>query len=181
MPNNHHMAEAGLPDSREEALAYLASLSLGLLDPDFASLIVDDGPQVVQWLETVSPLRFESIAGFPDYHPEKPGGRPAGGRSMDPVLFAYDELGPWADKVARSHRSPHVRLKDTPLGGGTGFVDEAVLAERARHDDRGCGNGLVGPLLKALLDRGIEPALQWRATDLLEEGGRVVGVSFDTP
>src|SRR4051812_5688447 len=101
LPNNHHMAEAGFSDSRDAALSYMQSLSLGLLDTEFAELLVDEGPQVVRWLEAVTPLRFEAIPGFPDYHPEKPGGRPDGGRSLDPVLFSYDELGTWAGKVAR--------------------------------------------------------------------------------
>jgi 3-oxosteroid 1-dehydrogenase len=180
VPDNHHMAEAGLPDSRDQALTYLQSLSLGLIDAEVAASIVDEGPQVVRWLEAVTPLRFEAIAGFPDYHPEHPGGKPGGGRSLDPVPFPFDELGSWGKKVARSQRNPHVRLIDTPLGGGTGRVPPELLAQRAVHDSRGCGNGLVGPLLKALLDHGIEPVLDAPATDLLIGNGRVVGARFAT-
>jgi succinate dehydrogenase/fumarate reductase flavoprotein subunit len=176
--NNNQMAERGLSDSRDEARAYLQSLSLGLIENEFIDLIVDEGPDLVRWLESVSALRFDALVGFPDYHPEKPGGKLGGGRSLDPALFSFAELGAWAARVARSARNPHVRLTDTPLGGGTGFLAEDVAAERASQDLRGCGNGLVGPLLKALLDRGIEPQLQRRAEDLLVEDGRVSGVEL---
>ena len=37
IPNNPHAAAAGLSDSREEALAYLDSLSLGAIDPALAA------------------------------------------------------------------------------------------------------------------------------------------------
>ena len=33
VPLNHHQREAGVTDSREDALAYLDSLSLGRMDP----------------------------------------------------------------------------------------------------------------------------------------------------
>jgi len=180
VPNNHHMTEIGLADSRDEGLAYLRSLSLGLIDDEFARLIVDEGPDVVRWLEGVSPLRFEAIPGFPDYHPERPGGKPGGGRSLDPVLFPFVELGGWAERVGRSHRNRHLRLTDTPLGGGSGVIADDVLAERAVRDLRGCGNGLIGPLLKALLDRGIEPQLGVPARDLIVRHARVSGVEFHT-
>jgi 3-oxosteroid 1-dehydrogenase len=172
MPNNPHMPEG--TDSREAALDYLESLSLGLIDPATAAVLVDDGPSTISWLESVSDLRFDQLPGFPDYHPENPGGRT--GRSLDPALYSFDKLGDWAQRVVKGHRNPHVRLADIPIGGGTGVLSEETLAAREQSDQRGCGAGLVGPLLRALLDRGVEPVLNARATDLVVEDGRVVGV-----
>ena len=172
MPLNPHMPPGS--DDRQAALDYLESLSLGLIDPAAAETIVDEGPTTIAWLESVTDLRFEALSGFPDYHPENPGGRT--GRSLDPALFSFDELGSWASRVVTGHRNPHVRLADIPIGGGTGILSDDVRAERERTDARGCGAGLVGPLLRALLDRGIEPMLNARATDLVVQDGRVVGV-----
>lgn len=176
VPLNHHQDEAGVTDSREEALAYLASLSLDRMDPTLAEAFVDNGRATIQWLEDVTELHFTLLPRYPDYHPENPGGKPDGGRSLDPGLFCYASLGPWQDKVARSKRSAHLKITDTTLGGGTGFLDEAEMQRRIDNDLRGCGNALVGPIIKALLDLGVEPVVGATATDLLLEGGRVVGV-----
>ena len=83
------MLEAGLDDSREDALRYLESLSHGLINPELAAAFVDTAPQVIDWLEESTDLTFQLVAGFPDYHPENPGGKPGGGRSLDPGVFSY--------------------------------------------------------------------------------------------
>jgi 3-oxosteroid 1-dehydrogenase len=121
------------------------------------------------------------VRGFPDYHPEHPGGKPGGGRSLDPGLFPFPVLGPWADKVARPTRNPHLTLTEMPLGGGDGFLDPEVLADRRERDVRGCGQALVGALLKACLDRGIEPRLRTRAVELVVADGEVRGVVVEGP
>ena len=49
-------------------------------------------------------------------------------------------------------------LPETDLGGGDGRIArEARAGAAAREDLRGCGAALVGGLLAALLDRGVEP------------------------
>ena len=179
VPLNHHQDEAGIADSREEALAYLASLSLDRMDPTLAEAFVDQARPTIAWLEEVTDLRFTLLPSYPDYHPENPGGKPGGGRSLDPGLFSYASLGPWADKVARSKRSAHLKITDTTLGGGTGYLDEAELQRRIDNDLRGCGNALVGPILKALIDAGVEPVLHAPARDLVLADGQVKGVVVD--
>ena len=96
IPNNHHMAEAGIEDSREDALAYLDSLSLGMMDGELVATLVDTGPEMLRYMEANTPLSVHVFEGYPDYHPENPGGKPGGGRSLDNDLFAFEELGPWA-------------------------------------------------------------------------------------
>ena len=51
IPNNHHMAAAGIADSREDALAYLDSLSLGAMDPELVAAFVDTAPEMLRYLE----------------------------------------------------------------------------------------------------------------------------------
>ena len=176
IPLNHHQNEAGITDSRDEALEYLASLSLDRMDPAMAEAFVDNGRSTIEWLETVTDLEFTLLPSYPDYHPENPGGKPDGGRSLDPGLFSFAELGPWSDKVVRSRRSAHLKITDTTLGGGTGFLDDETVQYRIDNDLRGCGNALVGPLIKALLDLDVTPVLDARALDLLRDGERVTGV-----
>lgn len=183
IPN--HGRGHGRPDSRADALAYLASLSHGLIRTEMAEAFVDTGPKVVDWIEAVTALSFTSIDGFPDYHPERPGGRPDGGRSLDPGLFAFPRLGEWADRVVRPAKNPHLTLPETDLGGSDGRIPRDELTRRRDADERGCGAALVGGLLEALLERGVEPQLGCRATELLTAGNStgitVTGVRVMTP
>lgn len=179
IPLNHHQDEAGIEDSREEALDYLGSLSLGRMDPELAATFVDNARATIEWLEETTPAQFTLLPRYPDYHPENPGGKPDGGRSLDPGLFSYATLGAWQGRVARSKRSAHLKITDTTLGGGTGYLSEEEMQRRIDGDLRGCGNALVGPIIKALLDLGVEPVVNARATDLLLEDGRVTGVRLD--
>lgn len=178
IPLNHHMADLGVTDTKEEALSYLESLSNGLIDPTLAEAMVDAGPAVVRWIEASSGTRFAVIDGFPDYHSEFPGARREGGRSLESLLFPFDELGEWKHRVTRGEQlSGNILMGETGLGKGvpTG-VPEEELARRRERDERGAGQGLVGGLLKGLLDRGVEPRTNHAATRLLTEDGAVVGV-----
>jgi len=183
IPNNHHMAELGLRDSRDDALTYLMSLSHGLIDPDLAAAFVDTGPEMVGWLEAQTPARFRIVEGFPDYHPEFPCGKPEGGRSLECPLFSFDELGAWRDRVTVGYnygRAP-VTMAESPLGSAVPTpVAPAEIAHRAERDERGCGQSLIGRLLKGCLDRGIEPVTGARAVELLSAERRVVGVRVET-
>ena len=181
VPCSAQMAASGIADSRDDALRYLASLSFGYIRPGFAEAFVDDGPRVFQWLESATALRMKIVSGYPDYHPERPGGKPGGGRTLEPELFSFRQLGSWADRVVSSHRNPHLMLSDTTLGGGTGILEEEVLAQRRADDLRGCGAALIGPLLKGCIDRGAQPVTGSRALDLVIEGGRVTGVVLEQP
>jgi 3-oxosteroid 1-dehydrogenase len=181
VPCSAQMAASGIADSREDALRYLVSLSFGHIRPGFAEAFMDDGPRVFQWLQSAAGLRMKIVSGYPDYHPERPGGKPGGGRTLEPELFSFRQLGGWADRVVSSHRNPHLMLSDTTLGGGTGHLDEKIQAQRHEEDLRGCGAALVGPLLRACLDRGVEPVTASRAHDLVIDDGRVTGVVVEQP
>ena len=182
IPMNPHMAELGIDDSREEVLTYFGSLSNGLIDMDLAAALIDAGPEVVTWLEQNTPVRFQIIKDFPDYHPEHPGAKPGGGRSMECPLFPFVSLGEWQHRVTVGPQlSGNIMMSETSLGrGAPQGVDPTELERRKIRDERGAGQGLIGPLLKACLDRGIEPRTGMRAIRLLTEGTRVVGVRFDS-
>lgn len=179
MPNNHLQAEAGVTDSRQMALDYLASLSLGQIDSDMAAMFVDEGPGAIAHLADRTPCSFHLLPDYPDYHPEHPGGLPAGGRSLDNGLFGYDELGEWAGKI-RNHRGANpVMLIETPLGGATEMPPMELIGERVASRQNGMGLGLVGALLRGVLDRGIEPVTGARATELIVDDGVVHGAEME--
>lgn len=167
MPVNHLQAAAGIADSREQALAYLDALSLGQIDSDMAATLVDTGPEALRYLAEHTPCSFHVIPNYPDYHPEHPGGLPGGGRSLDNALFSYDELGDWAARVRNDRGAHPIMLTETPLGGASELPPADVLVERARRNENGMGLGLVGALLRGLLDRGVEPMLQAPAAHLV--------------
>ncbi len=68
-PLTDHEAQVGMPDSRDEALTYLASLSQDLIDPPLAAAYVDAGPEMVRWLEAKTPARFRIVRGVPRLPP----------------------------------------------------------------------------------------------------------------
>jgi 3-oxosteroid 1-dehydrogenase len=182
IPVNPHMAELGIEDSREEALTYLNSLSNGLIEADRVAALVDAGPEMVTWFEANTPVKFQIIKDFPDYHPEHPGAKPGGGRSLECPLFPYADLADWQDRVSVGPQlSGNIMMSETSLGrGAPSGVAPEELARRRVRDERGAGQGLIGPLLRACLDRQIDPRTGMRAVELIVDDGRVVGVRFET-
>lgn len=178
IPGNHHAATAGRPDSREDALRYIGSLSHDRQDPDLVAAFVDAAPGVLRWLEDNTGLRFVVLP-YPDYHSENPGAMAAGGRSLAEELFPYVELGGWASRVTLSP-GQNVRMRIGPTesvyGGGAGAPSAADMADREARDLRGWGQALVGGLLGGLLEQGVEPITRAHVTQLVVDGDRVVGV-----
>ncbi len=174
---NRFAAQAGVNDSRDEALAYLRSLSNGMLIEEMAEAFVDTGPELIDWLEAATPLKLQLVKGYPDYHPERPGGKARGGRSIEPKMFAFEALGEWAGRV--TGQDTPMSISETPLGGGTGVLTAEVAADRMRRRVQGCGRALAGALLKGCLDRGIVPVTGARARSLILEDGAVKGVRFE--
>lgn len=177
LPGNKYGAQAGIEDSAEDGAAYLAALSNGMILPEFTDAFVSTVEEMLDWTEQRTPLRMRLVPGYPDYHPEFEGGKPAGGRSTEPSLFSFDELGEWATRFLGARRSMYVG--ETPVGGGTGFLSPQEEERRAARQLEGLGRGLLGALLKGLLDLGVPVATGRRAVRLLSEEGRVVGVEFE--
>jgi 3-oxosteroid 1-dehydrogenase len=181
IPNNPHMRAAGIPDSREEALTYLGSLSHDLILPELAEAYVDVGPEMVAWLETNTSVRFQMVEEFPDYHPEFPGGKPQGGRSLECPLMSYQTLGDAADRVTvgSNYGTAPVSMSESNLGRAIpiGVTDEEK-ARRQREDLRGCGQSLIGHLFRACIEQEIEIFTDTAALDLRLTDGEITGVQY---
>ncbi|MFO7962316.1 MAG: FAD-binding protein [Desulfobacterales bacterium] len=161
IPNNHHMAKKGLEDSREDALTHLQHIGLGRHDEKRAIAFIDYGPEMLKYIEENTPLKMTILPRYPDYRSELPGGRFAG-RYLLPsplpmamVLAEAEKKYPILDKV----RKPPVSLQ-------LGMPDELWAG----------GRTLIGPLVLACIDRGIEIRLKTRAKKLIVENGRVIGL-----
>ena len=184
IPNNPHQAEIGVTDSREEALQYLMSLSRGVMDQRLVEAYLDAGPEMVSFLDAKAGTEFYAVPDFPDYHPEHPGGKPGGGRTIECPIFAFEQLGEWADKFTHTPYYPdeHLTMSETSLGA---VVPKPVPPEererRAAHDERGRGPALTGRLFRGCREAGVEFFLSHRGVELLRTDGRISGVRFDTP
>src|SRR5215831_791042 len=183
VPNNHHMPAAGIPDSRAEALAYVQRLADGRSDDTLIETFLDEAPAMVRFVEECTPVKFQALPQYPDYHPEFEGAKP-GGRALDPGLFDTNQLGPWQEKL---RRSPIFGL--TPMSVTESIewgvlskpqqLPYTLLGQRFAAGLVGYGGALVGGLLKALLECGIEPILGLAARAAVVEDGRVVGMQTD--
>lgn len=181
LPGNHHMAEVGVPDSRDEALAYLRRLTNGHEhDPAVLEAFVDTAPEVLAYLEANTPLRMQPVSNFPDYFfaYDVPG-KKWGGRSCEPMPYAVgEELPEWRDKLV-------TRGTLMSLGAATMLSEDfaaptpelqAELARREAQDVRTKGAALIAMLFKGLLQRGVDLLIETPARELVVVDGRVVGV-----
>lgn len=193
VPNNPTLVDAGVVDSDEVVLTYLRGLVGGAVEDARLRAYVQEGPRMMAWLQDASPwLRFEHVAGYSDYHPERSGGRPEG-RTVEALPFDTRKLGRWASSLRRS-----------PLSGPAGvYLTEAEYAKvammrrtwagrrvavamvlRALRDRvRGrrmvaLGQALVGRLRLALAEADVPVWLDAPMTALVVEDGRVVGVEL---
>ena len=177
-PVNGHMAAAAISDSREAALAYFHALS-GDLDAPVLEAFVDEAGPAIAFLERVTPLKFGILAGYPDYYLGRPGALESGGRALDADLFDFGRLGDWRDRVFTSGPVSRLMLRETPLGGAATLPSADEFGRRIAADLRGFGQSVVGALLLACLERGIEPRLGAGVRRLLHDDGRVTGVQVD--
>ena len=184
IPHNHHLAEAGLEDTREDAVNYIRRISDGReLDPSLIAVFVDTAPEMLQYLEAKTPLKTQLVTNLPDYYmlilDRIPGCKPFS-RSVEPLPYpARHELGSeWADRIAARSTLLSLGASTTlvedlaALGGLTPNLDE--LARREREGVRVKGAALVACLLKGLLERGVDVRVASPARELVTDNNRAV-------
>lgn len=177
-PLNRQAAAAGISDSREEALEYVRRLTLGREpDPALVDVYVDRAHEALEYLEDHTPLKLMLAPPFTDYYADLPGGKREGGRSLEPQPFdARTELGEWAPKVRTSpHLAPLTMAEGAQVLLG-GALPEGLVEQREAEDVRVLGPGLVAPLFKGLLDRGVPVRTGEPVDELVVVDGSVVGV-----
>ena len=161
--DNPRQRAAGMSDSREEALAYFKALDHGDLVDDTLEAFVDRGPEALEFLENIGALSVSLLDGYPDYYLDRPGAKPEGGRALDHDLFALGELGEWASRITAIEEMKPMMLPEE-------------MQRRVGNNERGFGQAMVGRLLKACLERGIEPMLGVETRELIRDGDRITGI-----
>jgi 3-oxosteroid 1-dehydrogenase len=174
IPNNHYQREAGIEDSDDDIVAYLDALAPGQLDPETLAAFIESGPEMIRYFTDKTPVRFHAYVDYPDYQPYLPGAKVVSGRALDNEAFCFEQLGKWAARVNPSKMA--YPLRGSLMDAINGTLDEATLAERAKHDYRALGQALIGALFKAVLDRNIPVQFEKRARKLVKDGNRVIGV-----
>ncbi|MGE4305531.1 MAG: FAD-binding protein [Novosphingobium sp.] len=174
IPGNHHQLEAGIEEDDEDVVAYLDAMAPGQLDPDTLMAFMENGPELIRFLEDRTPVRFHAFADFPDYQPYLPGAKPDGGRSLDNEAFSFERLGSLATRVNPTKMAYPVR--GSLMEAITGSLDEETLAVREAGDYRGLGQALAGSLYLGVIERGIPVEFEKRAKKLVKDGERVIGV-----
>lgn len=175
IPNNDHMHEVGSSDSREQALTYLRSLSLGGMDMELAEVYVDEAPAVIRSLEKDSSLSFNATS-LPDYQPENPGGTL--GRTLTPQLFPAGELGDLRPHLRPAPSFP-VPFCWEDIQHGINLIDPKVFQDRLAKGLVGGGEALMAGLIKQALDKGVKFQRNIRAHRLVIHNGTIVGLECE--
>ena len=179
VPNNRYMREAGISDSREDALAYIRRLTLGRVADELIVTFVDECNETVEFLERHTNIRFHAHLDHPDYQPELPGGRP-GGRGIGGDLYDTSRLGAFQPLLRFGPNTLPVkhlaRTADGELTSDRAAWDFPGLARSLNEGQVGSGRALVGELLEACLAHGVRLLNETRAVELVRRGSRVAGV-----
>jgi 3-oxosteroid 1-dehydrogenase len=179
IPSNRYIAGQ---DSREEAIAYATRISDGrAADPKMIEVYVDTAPEAFDYLEAntgyVSAPSITPNLSMSDYYTVVPGRIP-GAKVYPRTVSAQPypagrELGELAKLV---NPSPWVTPPEVAFGEPT-EVTPAELERRRAEGYRAKGGGVIAPLYKALLDRGVDVRVSAPATELVtDDAGAVVGV-----
>ena len=70
VPNNPHMAAAGVPDRTEDGLTYLRNIVGDSTPDEILRTYVTESRRMVEYLEERSAVRFEALEKYCDYYPE---------------------------------------------------------------------------------------------------------------
>ena len=193
IPCNSVASRSGVQDTKEAAKLYMRHEAGSRYSEEHVEAYLEKGPEMIDFLERETAVRFQASISFPDYHSEAPGA--ALGRSIVAEPFNALALG------NRLHllRKP---LRQTTLFGmniGSGvelthffratrsFTSAVFVARRiVKHAydlvryGRGTrlanGNALVAQLLKSAFDTGVEIRLSSPVNRLIVEKGQVTGI-----
>ncbi|WP_236788413.1 3-oxosteroid 1-dehydrogenase [Amycolatopsis sp. GM8] len=188
IPNNEALPDHG--DTPEAARAYLEAIVGDVVPAELREAFLQHGPEVVALIQRETPLRFQWVPGYSDYHPEAPGGR-AAGRSVEPKPLDGHILGEELANLEPPYSA-------SPLGVPITQADYRWLSLIARHP-RGVlrmlglgarwltgrvtgkqllamGQALAAGLRAGLQQAGVTVRLDTPLVDLVTENDRVTGV-----
>jgi 3-oxosteroid 1-dehydrogenase len=148
------------------------------------------GPEMLAFVRAHTPLEFAWVPGYPDYHPEAPGGL-ARGRTIEPRPMDTRAAGPdLADLAppylaapngmavtAVDYRWLSLGLRHLRSVSTAGRLAVVTAADRVRRRRRlTMGQALAAGLRAGLRSAGVPVRLSTPMTGLLVEDGRVTGI-----
>ncbi|WP_084651531.1 FAD-dependent oxidoreductase [Ottowia thiooxydans] len=193
VPGNPLAKEAGLPDTRADALAYMRHEAGEFFHEELAAAFLDNGPKAIEFFRKNTAVQFEMPVRIPDYHAEAPGGS-LGARSIVAAPFDGRLLGDQVEYLAPPlHELTVFGVMVASGADYTHFLHATQSLRSAWYVTRRLsihflqklrygrgmklvnGNALVGRLAKSAFDLGVDLWLQSPAQRLIVEDGRVVG------
>lgn len=195
IPCNDQMPGTGVSDTYEEALTYMKYLTEGEVPQERIEAYLKNAPEMVRYMQNSFGVKFRPVAKYPDYFPDKPGGKP-GARTMEPLEFDASQLGEEFERQREPYKGTLVlgRLSMNQVeahmlfGQAPGWLwltfrmmwnywTDFVWRRRTWRDRRmTLGQALVGQLRHALLRQKVPLQLNTGLDELVQEGGRVTGV-----
>lgn len=200
IPANGPAKRLGIQDSIEKGRTYLKHEAGDHFDADRVESFLVNGPKAIEFFEQKTELQFDLGPTFADYHPDAPGGMPAG-RSLVARPFDGRALGPEIQRL----RPPLSEITFLGMMIGSGkellhFFNVARspvsafyvtrlfarflrdLAFHGRPMRLMNGNALVGRLAKSCFDKGVPIWTNANVRSLTtDDAGRVIGAVVDTP
>lgn len=190
IPNNPFMKRDGVPDSYEQARAYLDNVVGDHADAPGATRerrhsYLLEAPHMVEFLLTQG-VRLTRVSYWPDYYDDRPGGS-APGRTVVAELFNVNELGPWKSKLRKGFlqlpatldellllpafkRSWRIKLLMLKIGF------RAIAAKLTGKHWISAGAALQGRMLQAALRAEVDIRSGSPVRELILEDGKVTGV-----
>lgn len=190
VPGNEVLQQAGVPDTVEQALAYLAQVAGPDVPVARQRALIAHGPAMLALVLARTPLRFAWVPGYADYYPEAPGGL-AMGRTIEPVPLDGRVLGPELRNLA----PPYAAVPDgvtvtgadyrwlslgtrhpRALLAGARVAARWAVSRALRRPKLSMGQALVAGLRAGLRQAGVPVWLGTPMNTLHLEDGRVTGV-----
>jgi 3-oxosteroid 1-dehydrogenase len=189
-PNNRFMRSAGIADSRDDALRYLAAVvgEVGrATSPERKRAYVDTINEAIAFFED-NDINFRPTTGYPDYHPDEPGSS-VQGRCIEPIVFDRNKAGEWRTRFPKRlfpRTMPMGNLDAADMFQITRSISGfATFVRVLMHHLYGkvtgqrlvaCGASLVSQFLCQLSKRRVPIWIETSAFELCMAEGRVVGV-----
>ncbi|MBB05295.1 MAG: 3-oxosteroid 1-dehydrogenase [Pseudooceanicola sp.] len=194
IPMNPQAREAGVKDSRDNALTYMKAETGNLYSADAVEAFLDTGPEMVEFFERETSVKFVPTL-YPDYHPDVPGGVDVG-RSILAAPFDTSSLGANLKRLrpplstitfmGMMFNSSNADIKHffnaTKSASSFAYVAKRMVkhfTEVTRYG-RGVqvtsGNALAARLAKSVFDADIPLYTETPAEELIVTDGRVTAV-----
>jgi len=187
IPGNPLMRDEGIDDSAEDGRIYLDNCvgDCGpATSPARKSAYLSEGLRMIDFLHRQG-IRMNRVRNYADYYAELPGGN-TDGRALQCDIFNLGKLGSYANCVANLapvigyvEEFPQLSLVLRTWRGFSTFMRVAARtswAKLTRRQMAANGAALIGRLLQACLNSGIELWRQSPVVDFVVMDGQVRGV-----